>query len=59
VDVAVAATADVEVRPSARNPRTAVAKAYLTVFEYFIGVTPGGTNSESGLILSTINDFSQ
>jgi SHS2 domain-containing protein len=39
--VVVAATADVEVRPSASNPRTAVAKADLAVFEYFIGVTPG------------------
>jgi hypothetical protein len=40
LEVAVCATADVEARPRARNPRIAVDSADFTVFEYCIEVAP-------------------
>jgi hypothetical protein len=38
-----AANAEVDVRPSARNPTTAVDSAVLSVLEHFIESTPGKT----------------
>jgi hypothetical protein len=49
--VAVFARAGVDIGPSAKNPRTAEAKANVTVLEHFIGETPGSMNFGIGGIL--------
>jgi hypothetical protein len=55
VVVAVAATAGVEAKPSARNPRVAADRVDKAIFENFIEKTPGTAKSWKCKVIMTVH----